>query len=171
MSARRECGRADQIVDAIGSNRWPEGVDEELRSHAVACSSCAELVELATALKADAAGLVSGATVPTASAMWWRMQARQRAELARVAERPIAVAQMVALASVLGAATASLFVVVVWLGRRVHEGPEPVAVSASLTAALERSLALVQSSLPMAMAVVLSAILLPLVLYFAMVED
>jgi len=42
---------------------------------------------------------------------------------------------------------------------------------ASFATALERSVALVQSSLPIAMAFVLSAILVPLVLYFAMVED
>jgi len=71
----------------------------------------------------------------------------------------------------LGATAASLFVLVVWLGRQAYPGPAPVTLSASLSIALERSVALVQSSLPLAMTVALSAILVPLVLYFAMVDD
>jgi len=171
MNRRQECPRADQLVEAIVAGHWPESVESELRSHASVCDSCRELVDLATALHADAVRLVSGATVPTASAMWWRMQARQRAESARMADRPIAIAQMLALASGLGAAAASLFALIVWLGRQAYPGPAPVTLSASVSAALERSVALVQSSLPLAMTVVLSAILVPLVLYFAMVED
>jgi hypothetical protein len=171
MNAMHECERADRVVEAIVDGRWPDDAQGELRSHVAACRSCAELVEVATALHADAAQLVTGASVPTASAMWWRMQARQRAESARMAERPIAIAQMLGIASGLGAAAASLFVLIVWLGRPVHPGSAPVPLSETLTTAVERSIALVQSSLPIAMTVALSAILVPLVLYFAMVED
>jgi len=171
MNAKQECPQADRLVEAIGAGHWPDSVELELRRHASLCESCRELVDLATAVHADGARLVSSATVPTASAMWWRMQARQRAESARAAERPIAIAQMLALASGLGATAASLFVLVVWLGRQAYPGPAPVTLSASLSIALERSVALVQSSLPLAMTVALSAILVPLVLYFAMVDD
>ena len=173
MRAMNDCRHATAVLEAVVAGEWPERVNEELRSHVSACPSCAELLDLSRALSAEAGRLASEASLPTAGAMWWRMQARQRAESARVAERPIAVVQLLALASGIGAAVASVLVLIVWLGRPVHPGPAPLAMplSASLATALERSVALVQSSLPIAMAVVLSAILVPLVLYFAMVED
>ena len=99
MRAMNECRHATAVLEAVVAGHWPERANDELRSHVSACASCAELVDLSAALSVEAGRLEVEASLPTAGAMWWRMQARQRAESARVAERPIAVVQLLALAS------------------------------------------------------------------------
>jgi hypothetical protein len=66
----------------------------------------AEVLEIERVLRDDHEGLCRTAHVPDAGLVWWRATIRARAEAARVAEQPIAVAHSIAGASVIGLACA-----------------------------------------------------------------
>jgi len=64
----------------------------------------ADVEELAAALREDLESLSAGAPVPPAGLVWWRSTIRARAEAARIAERPITLAQTVATTCVIALA-------------------------------------------------------------------
>ena len=64
-------------------------------------------LEIAAALRADAASLAARASLPPADAVWWRSRLRARADAARTAERPIAAALGFAAVCVLALAAAA----------------------------------------------------------------
>jgi hypothetical protein len=66
----------------------------------------AEVLEIERALGEDHDGLCRRAHVPGAGLVWWRATIRARADAARVAEQPIAIAHGIAGASVVGLAFA-----------------------------------------------------------------
>ena len=45
-----DCGREEDVLDALTSGRWPERVDCELLSHVADCSICTDVVEVASAV-------------------------------------------------------------------------------------------------------------------------
>ncbi len=63
-----------------------------------------DCAELPAVLQDDFATLMADAPVPPAGLVWWRSTIRARAEAARTAERPIAVAQTFATACVIALA-------------------------------------------------------------------
>ena len=91
-----DCGREEDVLDALTSGRWPERVDRELLSHVVHCSICTDVVEVASAVLEVRANEPAEARMPSSAVMWWRAQMRARQESAREAARPITVAQVVA---------------------------------------------------------------------------
>ena len=66
----------------------------------------AEVIEIERALCEDHDDLCRAAPVPDGGLVWWRATIRARADAARVAEQPIAIAHSVAGASVIGLACA-----------------------------------------------------------------
>jgi hypothetical protein len=94
-----DCGREDDVLDALTSGRWPERVDGELLSHVAGCSICTDVVEVASAVLEVRANEPTEARIPSSAVMWWRAQMRARQEAAREAARPITVAQVVASAA------------------------------------------------------------------------
>jgi hypothetical protein len=90
-----DCGREEDVLDALTSGRWPERVDRELLSHVAHCSICTDVVEVASAVLEVRANEPVEARIPS-SAVMWRAQMRARQDAAREAARPITVAQVVA---------------------------------------------------------------------------
>ena len=91
-----DCGREEDVLDALTSGRWPERVDCELLSHVADCSICTDVVEVASAVLEVRANEPVEARIPSSAVMWWRAQMRARQEASREAARPITVAQVVA---------------------------------------------------------------------------
>ena len=162
-----ECDREQDVLDTIASQRWPARCDEDLRVHVHACSVCADLVEVASALVDDHAPVCQETRIPSSGIVWWRAQLRAREEDARAAARPIAFIQGVAvsvavwllviLARSLPAATLAAWKG--WLGDAARLLPVP-------------SLAQV-TAIPTGVLLVVGAVLLlaPLAIYFAVAED
>ena len=110
-----ECAREQDLLDAVGANRWPHRVDDGLREHVASCSICSDVVEIAVAFLQDRECAHTEAHVPPAAAVWWKAQMRAREEATRIAARPIVLVQAIAtvcaaIASVLVAPAASAWV-------------------------------------------------------------
>lgn len=90
-----ECPHEQDVLDALDARRWPARCDAATRAHVAACRVCADLVEVASALRTDHGRWWQQANPPPASLVWWRAQMRARAEAAQAASRPVLVAQVV----------------------------------------------------------------------------
>lgn len=170
---RTECAREQDVLDAVAAGRWPGRCDAELKGHVESCAICQDVAAVfeALAVERDAAW-EEAAAMPPSSLVWWRAQIRAREEAARAAARPIAVAQAVALASLLIAAialgplalpavrgaAASAAQIAGWLTPRAE------AVSAAFTLVTGMALPIV----PFAVA---SVLLAPILLYYALTEE
>ena len=114
-----ECPREADLLDALASNRWPERADAELRGHVASCAVCADVASVAMAFAADHEVAASeAATLPSADLVWFRAQARARAEASRQAARPIAVMQAIGLASAAAVISLLIGVVAYWVWAR-----------------------------------------------------
>ena len=96
------CDRELEILRAIEARHWPERCDEELRAHAASCESCADLVDVATALTDDRDAAIHAAHVPSSGLVWWRTQLRARQDAARTARRVMSVIQAVVVVIAVG---------------------------------------------------------------------
>ena len=110
-----DCGREEDVLDALTSGRWPERVDRELLSHVVHCSICTDVVEVASAVLEVRANEPVEARIPSSAVMWWRAQMRARQEAAREAARPITVAQVVASVAAIVLMIVALWALSPWL--------------------------------------------------------
>lgn len=110
-----DCGREQDVLDAVASRRWPDRAGDELRAHVAACAICADLAEVAQALQEEHARVWRDARVPAPGLVWWRAEMRARQEAARTAARPILLAQAVAAACAAGLALALLSLTAPWL--------------------------------------------------------
>jgi len=91
-----ECGREQDVLDALSAGRWPDRCNADLRAHVASCHLCTDLAEVATALLEDHDSAWREARVPPSGVVWWRAQLRAREEAARAAGRPLAFIQGVA---------------------------------------------------------------------------
>jgi hypothetical protein len=101
----KECSREHEIVEAITSGRWLEACDPDLRSHAMTCAVCKDVVLVASALHEERDSALAAA-VPSAGLVWWRAELRVRREAVRAAERPMKWVHSLAAASAAGVAVA-----------------------------------------------------------------
>ncbi len=99
-----ECAREADVLDAVTFRRWPHHCDEGLRMHVAACAICADLVEVARALRDDQESACRDARVPAAGQVWWRATIRARADAAHTVAEPITALQGIAGACVVGLA-------------------------------------------------------------------
>ncbi len=114
-----DCCREPDVIDAITSQRWPDRADEELRRHVAGCPICADVAEVASALREDGDALSDEAVhLPSAELIWLRAQARARAEAARQAARPIAIMQALGLAGATAIVSLLIGVVAYWVWQR-----------------------------------------------------
>lgn len=162
-----ECPREQDVLDAIASRRWPDRLPEELASHLRACEACADLAEVAGALRDDYDEAWGRARVPSAGVVWWRAEMRARAEAARVVSRPLLAIQVLAPLCVLAAAASWVFAgggtaAVGWL-----DAWRDVASLAASGVTVEE-LSGVRAVLIFALA---SVLVLPAALYFALRGD
>jgi hypothetical protein len=165
---RTECVREQDVLDAVTSGRW----DDELRVHTESCGICRDLRTIFEAMSEERDATWQEVTMPPANVIWWRSQIRAHEEARRAAERPIAVAQGVAVACVIAAAltlvplawpavrsvAASASDVAAWLT------PRASAVSSAFTLVTGTALPI----LPFAVA---SVLLVPILLYYALTEE
>jgi hypothetical protein len=91
-----ECPREQDVLDALAAQRWPARCEEDLTTHVAACTVCADLIEVASALLEEQESAWHDARVPPSAVVWWRAQIRAREEAARSAARPVAFMQGVA---------------------------------------------------------------------------
>jgi len=98
-----DCPRESDVTDAVFTRRWPARVDAELRDHVATCGVCRDLVAVVSAFEDECEQSRETARVPDAASVWWRSQLRAREDAARVAGRPITMAQVVAIAATFAA--------------------------------------------------------------------
>lgn len=88
-----ECPRAQEALDLVRAGRWPDGCDEETRTHITACADCGESVQVASLIAADYHAAVRTARVPSSGLVWWRAQRRAREEAEHTAARIVTFVQ------------------------------------------------------------------------------
>ena len=91
-----ECEFEADVLSAVVQSRWPQRVDEELRTHVGSCPICADVVAVAGALETTRDELRPSIVVPDSGRVWWVAQLRARREAAKTAGRPITAAQVLA---------------------------------------------------------------------------
>ena len=104
----KECVREAEVVEAVISGRWPAACDPELRSHAMDCDICKDIVLVSSALQSERDSAVLHAALPSAGLVWWRAELRMHREAARAAERPMKLVHSLAAASAAGVVVAVL---------------------------------------------------------------
>jgi hypothetical protein len=110
-----ECRWESEVLAAVLESRWPNRVEDELRTHAASCPICAEVAAVASVLEADREDLRPLAALPDAGSVWWRARWRASREAAAVAGRPITAAQVLAFACAAGLAGACFGATSEWL--------------------------------------------------------
>ena len=136
MRTAVECVREADVLDAVAAQRWPDRVDPELRAHVAACPCCAEVGDIAAAFATDREAPWSEARLfPSAEVVWFRAQARARADAARAAARPIAIMQALGFACAAGIISALIGAIAVWVWARADSlftfrGLEPIPLDA-----------------------------------------
>ena len=162
----KECPREVEVFEAVAFDRLA-GV----RDHLAVCPICAEIADVAGALRADHNAACQAAAVPSAGAVWWRATVRARAEAARTVAQPITVLQGIAGACGVGLAVA--LVGIAWRSLGWFVGLD--AIFARLDArrdeiAAASALAL-QYGLPIMVAVAACFVIAPVALYIALTDD
>jgi hypothetical protein len=114
-----ECTREADVVDAIASQRWPERADADLRRHVATCAICSDVAEVAAAVLDERDAAIHEAhTLPPAELVWFRAQARARADASRRAARPIAIMQALGLAGATAVVSLLIGLVAYWVWQR-----------------------------------------------------
>lgn len=138
------------------------------------CPSCAEIAAIAQAFVDDRSELLQQAQVPSSAIVWWRAQMRSRRQAAEAAAQPITWAQGLAIACAAGILVAAVgffsptfMKALEWaMGTSLPDASFPLS-----------SMALLESPTtnPVVVAAVaalgISAIVLPIVLYFTFHEE
>ena len=138
------------------------------------CLSCAEIAAIAQAFSDDRITLLREAQVPSSAIVWWRAQMRSRREAAEVAAQPMTWAQGLAIACAVGVlvAAAGFFTPTFMKALEWMMGTSLPAPSFSLPAMSVPDEPLTNPIIvAMVAALGLSAIVLPVVLYFTFREE
>jgi hypothetical protein len=153
-----ECPRESDVLDALDAARWPDRVDEGLRTHVASCEICRDVIAVASAMREDHDAAWREANVPSSGQMWWRAEMRARQDAVREASRPVTVAQGVAVVLALAvAAGAGWFA---WPSVQAFFSPASLAEMPGLATPMFIPLAVAMGALlivaPVALYVVLS---------------
>ena len=161
-----ECPRESEVFEAVAFDRV-----DEVRDHLAGCAICAEIADVAGALRAEHTAACREAHVPSAGAVWWRATVRARAEAAHTVSKPITIFQGVAgacgvglAAAVAGLAWRSLhfFDSAIDFVARLEERRDEIATASALV---------VQHGVPIMLALAACLVLAPLALYVALADD
>lgn len=93
------CPQEHETLSIVQAGRWPDGCDDAMRSHVDACSTCRDIVRVASLIHNDYQVSIRAAHVPASGMVWWRMQRRARQEAVRTASRVITIVQAIAVAA------------------------------------------------------------------------
>lgn len=160
------CPREAELLEALGSGRWPQASGAELREHVGACADCLELVLVAGSMAGDRRDGERSASVPPSGAIWWRMQMRLERESKEVAARTVRRAHSAVVLATLGALAAVLSLTSL-LGAGWHW------LTSALPGAgeLARLLPAAPSLTIVIIAAVSLAVITPVVVYLAVAEE
>ncbi len=100
----RGCSHMVEIRDALIAGQWPHAVAPELRAHAATCTRCAQEVLITQHLHVAKTSAMAAAPPAAPGLLWWRAQLRRRNAALEQANRPIAAAQLFAIAITAAAA-------------------------------------------------------------------
>jgi hypothetical protein len=95
------CSHLAEIRQSLAAGHWPHAAAPELLNHAESCTRCAQEVLLTTHFQTARAETLPAVQPASANLLWWRAQLRRRNAALTRAARPIAAAQIFALAVVL----------------------------------------------------------------------
>ena len=95
------CSQQERVTAAIHAGQWPEGCDPELRAHVESCPTCSDAALVAQALRQARHAAIQSPQLPSPGLLWWRAQIRRRNAAIERMTRPIAVAEKIALCTVL----------------------------------------------------------------------
>ena len=128
------CPREAEALTLVGIGQWPARAEPELLRHVAGCASCAEAVEVATAL-AEIEESDERPPLPDAAVVWQRAQWQTRHDAVRRAARPV-----VAVQAVLAVVTVALIAAAVTWLVMIDAMAGPMAALGRLSLALSESL-------------------------------
>ena len=167
-----ECSREQDVLDAVTAGRWPRRSDEELRQHVDGCAICQDVAAVFSAISEERDAADQDVVVPPSSIVWWRAQMRAREEAAAAAARPIAVAQIVAVACLIGATLALAPLALATVKMAAGSAASITAWLAPRAAAVSSAFALVTGmALPILPFAAASILLMPILLYYVLREE
>ena len=167
-----DCCREDDVLDALSSGRWPDRTDDGLRAHVAGCAVCTDVVAVASAVLEVRDTEPTDIQIPSSAVMWWRAQMRARQEAARDAARPINVAQVVGLTSVVALGIVALVALSPWLGGVLGSWMHDVLGAAPRPTTAEGGFSLAGWMVPVViLGLGVWLVLAPLAIYFAVSED
>lgn len=111
----QECRMEDELRAALAGAVDAESLPPHLREHMERCPACSETAAVMEALRQERQRLTRFAACPDAGALWRRLQRRAWEEAAVAAGRPIAAAQVLALAAAAAVAGACYGATSAWL--------------------------------------------------------
>lgn len=170
---RIDCCHEDDVLDALTSGRWPERVDDTLRTHVASCGVCRDIVNVAGAILEGRDDNSGDMRIPSSAVMWWRAQMRARQEAAREASQPIAIAQIVGLTSAVALLVAAVVLLSPWFGVLVGDWFWGVkaALAPSTATVNAPSTPLTQVWVIPAIIVGVSLLIAPVAIYLAVADD
>ena len=98
------CSHLTEVRKALAAGQWPQAVTPELRAHAAACNRCTQEILITQHLFAAKTSAIAEAQLAAPALLWWRAQLRRRNAAFTQASRPIAAAQIFAIAIVTASA-------------------------------------------------------------------
>jgi hypothetical protein len=96
------CPHEEKIARMLRKNRWPLDAEFDLQSHVAKCSRCADVLYIAEMLKTGRTDAMMTAPATSPGYLWWRAQLRRQASIAERMTKPVAWAERLALAAMLG---------------------------------------------------------------------
>jgi hypothetical protein len=166
-----DCPREQDVLDAAAAGRWPHRADAELRDHASICPICHDVAAIAVAFLEERELSWNDGDVPPASLVWWRSQIRAREEASRAVNRPIALAQGIAVALLVFVALLLIPYSVSWVAAMGEAAKSVFAWvtprAADLSAAWEFTAG---KPIPL-FALTATALLAPVVVYLALADE
>jgi hypothetical protein len=169
---KTECTREQDVLDAVTAGRWPERCDAELKAHVDGCGICQDVAAVFVAISEDRDAAWEGAVVPPASIVWWRAQIRAREEAARMADRPIAVAQGIAVLALLAVAVVLMPIALPAVKQAIASVSQVTAWLTPRAEAVSSVFTLVTgSAVPLIPFVAAWILLAPVLLYFVLTEE
>jgi hypothetical protein len=161
------CPREPDVLRAV-ARAWREDADAGIAAHAATCARCTEVRRAAELLRESLMRDSEAARVPSAAAMWWRLERRHRYEQARRMQRIALAVQALVLACAAGVAAAIVQIAAPWLQTSSSVLPRWDGIGAGL-AAFSNGVA--AWTLPVAMLVAAWLVLVPAAVYLGLADD
>lgn len=161
------CPREPDVLRAV-ARAWREDADADVSGHVAVCGRCTEVRRAAEILRASFMRDSDAARIPSAAAMWWRLERRHRHEQARRMQRIAFAVQALVLACAAGVAVGIIQIAAPWLLSGSDALRRWDGVGAAL-AAFSNGVA--TWMLPVAMLVAAWLVLVPAAVYLGLADD